>query len=358
MTYLLTPLSWAYDAVTHVRNRLFDNGILKMRAFDVPVISVGNLTVGGTGKTPHVEYIIRHLATDYNIAVLSRGYKRKTRGFLLANSKSTPDAIGDEPYQIYQKYGMRVRVAVCESRVKGIERIMQLHPETNLIVLDDAFQHRYVKPKVNILLMDYNRPIYRDKVLPLGRLRENRHSTERADMIICTKCPEDLQPLSYRLVSKGLDLLAFQKLFFSSYEYSSLRPVFPDENPYTVSLENFTKRDSIMLLTGIAHPRYLVRHFKQYPFRVKVDHYSDHHDFTRKDLQRIAANMEAMTGERKIIVTTEKDAVRLGNNPYFPEELKPFIFYLPIEVKMRQGLDEGNFIEALREAIERKDTTN
>ena len=353
MTYLLTPLSWLFDGVTNVRNRMFDIGMLKMREFDVPVVSVGNITVGGTGKTPHVEYIIRNLATDYNIAVLSRGYKRKTRGFLLANSKSTPDAIGDEPYQIYQKFGMRVRVAVCENRVKGIERILELHPEVNLILLDDAFQHRYVKPKVSVLLMDYNRPIYKDKVLPLGRLRENRHAAERADMVICTKCPEGLMPLQYRLVSKGLDLLAFQKLFFTRYEYGALQPVFPDECPYNVSLETFTKRDSVLLLTGIAHPRYFVRYFKQYPFKVKVDHYSDHHDFTRRDLQGIEQTLRQMSGERKIIVTTEKDAVRLSNNPYFSEELKPYVFYLPVEVKMADGLDDGDFISALRAAISR-----
>lgn len=357
MTYLLTPLSWIFDGVTNVRNRMFDIGMLKMREFDVPVVCVGNLTVGGTGKTPHVEYIVRNLATDYNIAVLSRGYKRKTRGFLLANAKSTPDSIGDEPYQIYQKFGMRVRVAVCENRVKGIERILELHPDVNLILLDDAFQHRYVKPKVSVLLMDYNRPIYKDNVLPLGRLRENRHAAERADMVICTKCPEGLMPLQYRLVSKGLDLLAFQKLFFTRYEYGALQPVFPEECPYSVSLETFTKRDSVLLLTGIAHPRYFVRYFKQYPFKVKVDHYSDHHDFTRRDLLSIEQTMKQMSGERKIIVTTEKDAVRLSNNPYFSEELKPYIFYLPVEVRMADGLDDGDFISALRAAISRGSET-
>lgn len=352
--YLLTPLSWAFDAVTNVRNRMFDAGLLKMREFDVPVVCVGNITVGGTGKTPHVEFIVRNLATDYNIAVLSRGYKRKTKGFLLANSKSTPDAIGDEPYQIFQKYGHRVRVAVCENRVKGIERLLQLHPEINLIVLDDAFQHRYVKPKVSVLLMDYNRPIYKDKVLPLGRLRENRHAADRADMVVCTKCPETLQPIDYRVVSNGLDLLACQQLFFSRYEYGSLRPVFPDDNPYSVSLDYLTRKDTVLLLTGIAHPRYFVRYFRQYAFRVKVSHFSDHHDFSRKDLQQIARTLKEMKGERKIIVTTEKDAVRLSNNPYFPEELKQFIFYLPIEVRMVRGLGEGDFIDALREAIDKK----
>lgn len=356
--YALTPLSWAYDAVTNVRNRLFDAGILKAREFDVPVVCVGNITVGGTGKTPHVEYIVRNLASDYNIAVLSRGYKRKTKGFLLANPKSTPDAIGDEPYQIYQKYGHRVRVAVCEKRVKGIERLLELHPEINLIVLDDAYQHRYVKPKVSVLLMDYSRPIYRDNVLPLGRLRENRHAADRADFVVCTKCPDDLQPIQCRVVKNDLQLLAFQKLFFSKYEYSSLRPVFPEENPYTVSLENFTKRDTVLLLTGIAHPRYFVRYFRQFAFKVKVAHFSDHHDFSRTDLLDIAKMVKQMKGERKIIVTTEKDAVRLSNNPYFPEELKPFIFYLPLEVRMLRGMDEEeDFIDALREAIDRKDAS-
>ncbi|MCH5242128.1 MAG: tetraacyldisaccharide 4'-kinase [Muribaculaceae bacterium] len=351
---LLTPVSWIYGIVVGVRNWMFEQKILKSVEYDIPVIGVGNLTVGGTGKTPHVEYIVSHLMLDHNVAVLSRGYKRKTKGFVLANAKSTPATIGDEPYQIYQKFHGKVRVAACESRRKGIEELLKLYPELQVIVLDDSFQHRWVKPKLSILLTDYSRPFYEDKLLPLGRLRESPMQVNRADMVIVTKCPQDSQPLTYRLASKELDLMAFQKLFFSRYEYGQLKPVFIDDALYTVRLTDLTAKDSVMLLTGIANPRYIVKYFRGYPFKVKVDHYPDHHDFTKRDIQDIHKKFQEMPGERKIIVTTEKDAVRLMHNPYFPKDLKPFTFYLPIEVRMVRGVDDHDLIEEIKNHIRNK----
>lgn len=353
LPYLLKPLSWLYGVVTDVRNWLFDHKVLNQEEFDIPVISVGNITVGGTGKTPHVEYIVGMLGSTFNIAVLSRGYKRRTKGFLLANSKSTPESIGDEPLQIYRKHGHSVKVAVCESRRKGIKELMRQFPDLQLIVLDDGFQHRYVKPKVNILLMDYNRPIYQDNLLPLGRLRESAHQTQRADMVVVTKCPRDLQPLQYRLISKRLDLMPFQKLYFSEFRYGMLEPVFPDDKPYHVNLESLTQRDTVMLVTGIANPRPFVRHFKNYPFKVVVSHYPDHHDFTREDIEKLTEKFANLSGERKIIITTEKDAVRLAYNPYFPSKIKSSTFYIPISVHMLSGLDENDFVEDLIDSIER-----
>ena len=352
ITYLLTPLSWLYGGITGVRNWMFDHNILPQEEFDIPVVNVGNITVGGTGKTPHVEYILGMLAMSYNIAVLSRGYKRKTRGFLVANSHSTPDSIGDEPLQIYRKFGMRVKVAVCENRRKGIKELRRHFPDLQLIVLDDGFQHRYVKPKVSVLLMDYNRPVYEDKLLPLGRLRETAHQMNRADMVIVTKCPSDLQPLEYRLVTKKLDLMSFQKLYFSRFSYGELQPVFPDDSPYHATLGMLTKNDTVFLLTGIANPRQFVRYFRNYPFKVKVAYFPDHHNFTRDDLEMIRKKFHSLEGERKIIVTTEKDAVRLMYNPYFPDELKQLVYYLPIEVRMDSGIDGADFISDLRKAID------
>lgn len=354
--YLLIAPSWLYGMVTGIRNWLFDSKILKEEEFDIPIIGVGNLTVGGTGKTPHVEYIVSNLATEYKLAVLSRGYKRKTKGFVLANSKSTPRLIGDEPYQIYQKFGSYVQVAVCESRTKGIKELLSMFPDLNLIVLDDAFQHRWVKPRVSVLLTDYNRPYYKDHLLPLGRLRENPIQVNRADMVVVTKCPDDLMPINFRLTKKDLDLMKFQKLYFSRYEIGNLMPVYPDNAPYEVSLAGLGSSDCVLLLTGIAHPRHFVRQFKNYPFKVKVFHFPDHHDYTRKDIDKIVAKFSALPGEHKIIVTTEKDAVRLMHNPYFPQKLKPFIFYLPIKVKMLKVMEENDFIEDLKSAI-RKDNT-
>lgn len=347
-------MSWLYGAIVGLRNWLFESNILKSKEYEIPVVGVGNLTVGGTGKTPHVEFIVSHLAYDYKVAVLSRGYKRKTKGFVLANSKSTPASIGDEPYQIFQKYGNAVVVAVCESRKKGIEELKKLYPELGLIVLDDSFQHRWVKPKISILLTDYSRPFYKDKILPLGRLRESARQVNRADMVIVTKCPEDLMPINYRIASKDLDLMKFQKLFFSRYEYGKLKPVFPEDARYDVSLNALDSKDGVMLLTGIAHPRYFVRHFRNYPFRVKVDHFPDHHDFTRKDIIEIENKFKALPGQRKIIVTTEKDAVRLMHNPYFPEDLKAFTFYLPVNVRMINAIDDNNLIEEIKYEIEKK----
>ena len=352
MVYLLTPLSWLYGFVTWVRNWLFDNKIiLHEEEYDIPIVGVGNITVGGTGKTPHVEYIVSNLASEYKTAVLSRGYKRKTSGFVLANPKSTPDLIGDEPFQIYQKFGASVQVAVCENRRKGIEELLRQFPDLQLIVLDDSFQHRWVKPKVSVLLTDYNRPFYKDKLLPLGRLREGKIGVNRADIVVVTKCPEDLMPINFRITKNDLDLMNFQKLFFSSYEYGQLTPVFAEDAPYHAMLENLTANDGVLLLTGIAHPRYFVRHFKKYPFKVKVDHFPDHHNFTRNDIDQITKKFASLPGERKIIVTTEKDAVRLMHNPYFPKNLKPFTFYLPVRVKMINGLEEKDFIEDLKEII-------
>lgn len=240
LPYILKPLSWLYEGVTIVRNWLFDHNVLTVEEFDVPVVSVGNITVGGTGKTPHIEYLADMLSSTFNIAILSRGYKRRTKGFILANDRSTPDSIGDEPLQMYQKFNDRLKVAVCESRRKGIKEIMRQFPDTQLILMDDGFQHRFVKPKINIMLMDFSHPIYEDHLLPLGRLRESAHQTNRADMVVVTKCPADISPLAYRLVSKSLNLMPYQKLYFSTMQYGFLTPVFPQDHPYRVDIDSLT----------------------------------------------------------------------------------------------------------------------
>lgn len=359
--WMLKPVSLIYGWITALRNWLFDNKILPVMEYDIPVVSVGNITVGGTGKTPHVEYIINELCMAYNTAVLSRGYKRKTKGFLMAGSTSTPDSVGDEPLQIYHKFGSRVKVAVCESRRRGISELLRQCPDLQLIVMDDAFQHRYVKPKVSILLTDYNRPIYKDKLLPLGRLRENWKQVERADMVVVTKCPDQLQPIDYRMISKelgdnvttkGLNPRPYQGLYFSKVIYGGLLPVFPDDKPYNVSLGSLSESDTVLLLTGIANPRGFVRYFKNYPFKVVVSHYPDHHDFTRKDIESLSKKFNSLSGQRKMIITTEKDAIRLAYNPYIPTKLKPLMFYLPIGVRMMEKPDGSDFIVELKRRIE------
>lgn len=334
---ILLPLSKLYGFGVGVRNLMFKIHFLKQRRFDIPVISVGNLAVGGTGKTPHTEYIINLLKYNYHIGVVSRGYKRSTKGFVLATSRSTPSDIGDEPYQIFQKFGREVAVAVCENRCEGIDELCKIDPAINLIVLDDAFQHRYVDPTINIVLTEFSRPIYDDKLLPLGRLREPMGSLDRADIVIVTKCPERLKPLEYRILQDKLKLYPYQKLFFSRFSYPALLPVFPESvNRQTPTLGWLSSDDTILAVSGIANPRPFVRYIKQHPAKVKVKVFPDHHNFSRKDLEAIETRYDEMPGRTKLIVTTEKDAVRLANNPYFPERLKPVTFYQPILVEFDQ----------------------
>ena len=315
-----------------VRNLMFKWHILKQREFPVPVVVVGNISAGGTGKTPHTEYVIDLLRYKYHIGMLSRGYKRKTKGFVLATSRSTPLDIGDEPYQIYQKFGRDISVAVCEDRCTGIEELLRLDPRINLIVLDDAFQHRYVKPTVSIVLTEFNNPVFFDKLLPLGRLREPAKAIYRADMVVVTKCPTQLKAIEYRIFKNNLKLFPYQKLFFSRFNYTSLRPLFPDIRKDAPHMSWLGPDDTVLVLSGIANPKPLVRYLKGFKASIKVKVFPDHHNFNRKDLDAITKRFNELEGKQKIIVTTEKDAVRLINNPYFPHQLKPYIFYQPVDV--------------------------
>lgn len=340
--FILLPLSKLYGFGVGVRNVMFKFHILRERSFDIPIISVGNIAVGGTGKTPHTEYIVNLLKYNYRVAVLSRGYKRKTRGFVLATSRSTPNDIGDEPYQIYQKFGNEVTVAVCENRCQGIEELKKVDPDINLIILDDGFQHRYVKPAINIVLTEFSKPVYEDKLMPLGRLRESKRSLNRADIVVVTKCPDKLLPLEYRILQENLKLFPYQKLFFSRFVYPGLRPVFPENvNPKQIPTLNWlSHNDTLLALSGIANPRPFVKFLKMHQARVKVKVFPDHHKFTRKDLAAIEDKFRQMPGENRFIITTEKDAVRLANNPYFPQHLKPYTFYQPIEVEFDDRAEE------------------
>ncbi len=249
----LTPLSWLYGLGVGFRNLLFKLGILKSRAFDIPVISVGNITVGGSGKTPHVEYLVSLLKDKMKVAVLSRGYKRKSKGYVLANDDTTMREIGDEPYQMKQKFP-ELYVAVDKKRTEGIDRLThdEQTKDVDVILLDDAYQHRYVKPGVNILLVDYHRLIIYDKLLPAGCLREPKEGKSRADIVIITKCPKDLRPMEYRVLMKALDLYPYQSLYFTTLIYDNLKQVYGTESMPINSLPN---RCNVLLLTGIASPK-------------------------------------------------------------------------------------------------------
>ncbi len=340
---LLLPLSKLYGLATATRNCMFDIGVLKQRQFPVPVLVVGNLAAGGTGKTPHIEYLIEILRYNYHIGFLSRGYRRKTKGFVLATRHSSPTDIGDEPYQIYQKFGSDIRIAVCEDRCAGIAEMLRIDNRIDLFLLDDAYQHRYVKPSVSILLTDYSHPLFDDHLMPYGRLRESNKGLVRADIVMVTKCPERIRPVEYRIYQKRLDLSPYQQLFFSRYAYEPLKPLFPEEAGYVPCLEWMKETDVIIAVSGIANPRPFTDYLKSFKALVSVRLFQDHHNFSRRDIEAIyRAYMEHLTPD-KYIITTEKDAVRLMTNPYFPHELKARIYYLPIKVRFVQ--QDGIFFE-------------
>ena len=338
----LLPLSWLYGLGVGFRNLLFEMGILKSRPYSTPVISVGNITVGGTGKTPHVEYLIRLLKDRAKVAVLSRGYKRKTSGFVLAGDDATVRTIGDEPYQMKTKFP-DITVAVDKKRTRGIEKLTSgdYVKDIDVILLDDAFQHRYVKPGINILLVDYHRLIIYDKLLPAGRLREPVVSKNRADIVIVTKCPKDLKPMEFRVITKAMSLYPYQQLFFSTHEFETLRPVFPTapNAEITQTLSESLADKNILLLTGIASPEQMLLDLKTYAKEVTPLAFSDHHDFKKKDVDRINEALNALPSP-KLIVTTEKDETRLKQVEGLSDEVKSLLYVLPIKIEIL--LDQEN----------------
>ena len=332
----LQPLSWLYGLGVRFRNTLFDIGILKSRSFSVPVISVGNITVGGTGKTPHVEYLITLLQREKRVAVLSRGYKRKSHGFHIADAKSTARTIGDEPFQMKQKFP-KVTVAVDKDRVQGIELLNRQQPAIDVILLDDAFQHRYVKPGINILLVDYHRLIIYDTLLPAGRLREPLTGKSRADIVIITKCPRDLKPMEYRIITKAMDLYPYQDIFFTTLEYGELMPMFNSEGSLT-TLDDL-RLQHVLLLTGIASPRQMKEDLTPFAASLSTLSFPDHHDFQQKDIDRLSHEFAALPSP-KCIITTEKDAARIIALQGLSQEIKNHIYILPVHISFMQDQEE------------------
>ncbi len=334
----LMPLSWLYGIGVKLRNMAFELGILKSRSFDVPVISVGNITVGGTGKTPHVEYLVKHLKDLFHVAVLSRGYKRKSKGFIIANAQTKMPEIGDEPYQMKQKFP-NVTVAVDKSRCHGIEELTSQDKSLDVILLDDAFQHRYVKPGINILLVDYHRLVIYDTLLPAGRLREPLSGKDRADIVIITKCPKDLKPMEYRVITKAMKLYAYQSLFFTTLEYDDLQPIFEGD---TRPLSSLQSDEQVLLLTGIASPEQIIHDLTPYTKNLTPLSFSDHHQFKKKDIQLINETFEKLPQPR-CIITTEKDATRLHDVEELSEEVRKNIYTLPVSIRfMLEQEDEFN----------------
>jgi len=300
---LLYPFALIYGAIVWLRNRLYDAKFFSSIEFSVPVITVGNLSTGGTGKTPHVEYLVRLLEYRYKAATMSRGYKRHTQGFLMADENSNALRIGDEPMQYHIKYPELV-VSVAEERMTGIPSLLQRRPDVDVILLDDAYQHRSVKAGLTILITDYSRPFYKDHVLPFGSLRESRNAYKRANIIIVSKCPAGLLPEQAKSIEEKIQRLPHQQLFFTCIKY---------DKPYDFITQDIVdiSNKNIILVCGIARPEPLVAFLNSNTMDVHVLPYPDHHYFVTPDLEEIKAAYDNWNVTGKIIATTEKDAARL-----------------------------------------------
>lgn len=335
---LLLPVGILYGFIGWLRNKAFDWGVLPSEKFPVPVISVGNLNMGGTGKTPHVEYIIRLLKDKYRVATLSRGYRRKTKGFILAGNEASAEAIGDEPMQYWRKFP-GISVAVCENRREGIKRLLEEQPDTEVIVLDDAFQHRYVIPGLSILLTDYHKPFVADHIFPIGKLRELRMGYKRADILVVTKTPKIFSPITRRSMTEEIKPAPHQKLCFSYLNYATPMPLDPMNLIHCKQSYN-----EVLMVTGIANPDPLEIHLKEIGFFNELHTliYPDHHLFTEKDIRHISETFHNIVTKNKVMITTEKDAMRL-RDPALANLLEDIpAYYLPIQVELHKP-DKSTF---------------
>ncbi len=324
---LLYPLSLVYNLITAIRNLLFNLKIKKIHYSGTPIICIGNLSAGGTGKTPHTEFCIRLLSPDNKITVLSRGYNRLTSGYILAHEKSNANEIGDEPFQFYNKFS-EIKVAVDEKRVRGIRNIIQ-HHQPDVIILDDAYQHRYVKPHFSILLTDYNELFTEDFVLPAGNLRENRFNAKRADLVIVTKCPHKLDRLKKKEIREDIQSYTKAKVLFSSIIYCPLKTLNGECVPEEFGLN---KLDHIVAVTGIAKSTGFIKALHKYGKTIRQHKFADHYRYSESDIDDIISNFNRIETKSKAIFTTEKDAMRLLE---FKDKLQNIpVYYWPIEIDM------------------------
>ncbi|MBD3635853.1 MAG: tetraacyldisaccharide 4'-kinase [Crocinitomicaceae bacterium] len=326
LRFIFFPIAFIYWVITSVRNRFYEKGIMKSSKFGVPVINVGNLNMGGTGKTPHVEYLIRLLQDNHKVATLSRGFGRKQRGFIIADENSTAEQIGDEPLQYYRKFGDRVIVSVEADRVLGAMDLFREHEDIEVLLLDDAFQHRKIFAGVNILLTDYSDPYYKDFILPVGNLRESRSGKKRADIIIVTKCPQDLTEEDKTRMKLRIKPENHQKIFFSKIRYGDV----VDFKGNQLSLDG----KKVVVVTGIANPTPLIEKISANTEIIQHFKFGDHHKFKATELKEIHNLFNKFAHENSVIVTTEKDAMRLMS-PELMECIKDYPWcYQRIEVKI------------------------
>jgi tetraacyldisaccharide 4'-kinase len=347
---LLLPFSWLYGMIIWFRNFFYDKGIVSSKAFPLPVISIGNLTTGGTGKTPHIEYLIRLLKSKMKVATLSRGYGRKTEGFILVSNPSTSSMIGDEPMQYHHKFP-DIFVSVGEDRVAAIENLLHMEHKPEVILLDDAFQHRAVKAGLNILLFEFDSVFKRNYMLPAGTMREWRVGMKRADIIVITKSPDILLPIERNRLLTKFDLLPHQQIFFSFYKYGEfIRFSHRHATMQVGSNYYFEKRFTVLLVTGIANPSGMMDYLRRRTDKIETIFYPDHHQYTSNDIRNIQETFNNIVNPNKIIVTTEKDAMRLLN-PELEDQLEHLpLFYLPIQVAFHQP-DEEKFNQLIMQYL-------
>lgn len=336
---VLRPFGFIYGIITKIRNLMFDYGLIKSYSFSFPVISIGNISVGGTGKTPHTEYVIRLLKGNYKIAVLSRGYGRKTKGFYRYDKNATALTIGDEPFQLAKKFPS-IEIAVDEKRVHGINTLTK-YENFDAVILDDAFQHRRVKPSLNILIVDYNRNILDDCMLPAGRLREWANNRKRADIIIVSKCPQNIKGVEMQVLAEELRTSAKQEIFFTAIRYGT--PYCLGKNDIALNLKELNKDDSVILLSGIASPKQMYNYISSYTDNIELLEYGDHHIYTQDEINILDKKLLNITSRRRYIITTEKDAARLkGMN--LSEKIKSSVYVLPIEIEF---INSGTIFDSI-----------
>lgn len=331
-TIFTAPLSLLYSVGVSVRNWVYDSKLIEPYVPDIPVVSVGNLTVGGTGKTPFTEYLIQILSQYYEVAVLSRGYKRKTKGFVLADENSTFKTVGDEPMQIKMKFPS-IAVAVCEDRREGIERLKEMFPSLGVIVMDDAFQYRKVVPWLDIVMVDCNRPIYEDHMLPWGFLRDNTNQLPRAEIIIVSKCPKNFSAFDRNYVTDCLNLYAYQRAFFTQINYMEPVPLFPDEcltKQADGSLAPCSKNTKVIVMAAIASPLPFIEHVKDNFSLAGTMLLPDHHSFKMRDMMQLQYMLHNVSSKTLVFIT-EKDAVKLCRSSKIPNNIRKRLYYIGIK---------------------------
>ena len=328
MRYLLFPFSFIYGSITAMRNLLFDYGIFKSQSYTIPIICIGNLSVGGTGKTPHTQYLLDLLKNNYKVAVLSRGYGRKNSNLQFVEITSNAFEVGDEPLQLKQN-NPECLVVVEKNRNKGVKQILKDFPETEVILLDDGYQHRWIKAGFNILITPFSSPYYKDYLMPVGKLRESKKGVSRANAVIFSKTPENTNPTLKKGMLERLHLFAHQEAYFSGIEYHKFKCInnnteLEENNPY-----------SITLVSGIANTNPLIKYLEEKGHSINHLKYSDHHNYSSNDIDTILAEYNADKSIKKLILTTEKDATKLKQ--FLPHFKDVNFYYIPIEIKIEQS---------------------